>query len=328
MYGNIVANLEDLSAQEKERYHSLYCGLCHTLKSRYGNVTRMSLSYDLTFFIMLLNSLYEPSETITSNGCVLRQSSETTTVSEFTEYAADLSILLAYHKCLDDWNDERKVLAKTFSLALKRSYQEAAERRREQAHSIEEALGTISMLEAQRSDSLDASAQAFGAMLGNLMLYHHDHWSEVLYRLGYELGQFIYILDAALDLEDDRKTGSYNPFICAETDPSHIPMLLSTLMGNAADALERLPLVEDLHILRSVVYAGVWQRYNVAHPDALLPSQATCEERGHVHGNSVESTACSNSQAACEERSPVEPAPSTARTTDESALETPGYAHG
>ena len=32
-------------------------------------------------------------------------------------------------------------------------------------------------------------------------------------------------------------------------------------MGEATTAFEKLPLEQDLHLLRSVVYAGVWQKY-------------------------------------------------------------------
>lgn len=271
MFGNMIANMNDLNDEEKERYGSLYCGLCHTLKKRYGNSSRMSLSFDLTFFVLLLNSLYEPQEESSQMGCLMHPVPKTIAVSTFTDYAADLSVLLTYHKCLDDWHDERKKSSKVFSLALQKAYNNAVELRPVQAASIENAMRDIRGIENDDNSSLDAAAQVFGELLGFLLLCRRDHWSELLFRFGYELGRFIYVLDAALDLEDDRKSGSYNPFIAAETDSSHIFIMLNTLVGNAAQAMEKLPLVQDAHLLRSVIYAGVWQRYNstAADSDAL-----------------------------------------------------------
>lgn len=37
-----------------------------------------------------------------------------------------------------------------------------------------------------------------------------------------------------------------------------------TLMGRATALFERLPLEQDLALLRSILYAGVWQQYNAA----------------------------------------------------------------
>ena len=58
MFGYIECNRSKLSKEEQERYRSVYCGLCRNLKLRYGELERMSLSYDMTFVILFLSSLY------------------------------------------------------------------------------------------------------------------------------------------------------------------------------------------------------------------------------------------------------------------------------
>ena len=64
MFGYIECNRSKLSREELERYQSVYCGLCRTLKERYGELERMSLSYDMTFAVLFLSSLYEPAEKV------------------------------------------------------------------------------------------------------------------------------------------------------------------------------------------------------------------------------------------------------------------------
>ena len=113
MFGYIITNPETLSKEEKGRYGKYYCGLCHQLDARYGGVGRASLTYDMTFLSMLLSSLYELEETQGSRYCVSRPlKKHPYVVTPVTTYAADMNIILVYYQCLDDWNDDRNLVAK------------------------------------------------------------------------------------------------------------------------------------------------------------------------------------------------------------------------
>ena len=59
MFGYIVPVLTALSEEQKQRYHAYYCGVCHALRNRHGQISRLSLSNDMTFLALLLSSLYE-----------------------------------------------------------------------------------------------------------------------------------------------------------------------------------------------------------------------------------------------------------------------------
>ena len=65
-----------------------------------------------------------------------------------------------------------------------------------------------------------------------------------------------------MDLRQDRETGSYNPFASSGLEREEYREDLELLAAATADAFERLPLERDVHVLRSVLYSGVWQRYN------------------------------------------------------------------
>ena len=71
MFGFVVADAGALSEEEKERYRAVYCGLCLALRDRYGQLSRACLTYDLTFFVLLCNSLHEPAETQGASHCVM-----------------------------------------------------------------------------------------------------------------------------------------------------------------------------------------------------------------------------------------------------------------
>ena len=85
--------------------------------------------------------------------------------------------------------------------------------------------------------------------------------------MGARLGKFIYVMDAAMDYEDDAASGSYNPLVAMNASPEAVRESLELLAASVAEAFEKLPLERDLHLLRSVVYAGVWQQYNTKEND-------------------------------------------------------------
>lgn len=263
MFGIVTAQLSTVSNAEKERYHALYCGLCRALKTRYGQVSRAVLTYDLTFYIMLCDSLHEPDETTGAEHCLTHPMKKMPFAqSRFTDYAADLAVALAYHKCLDDWNDDRSKKARAAQAVLKAPYELARERIGGQCRSIERSMERGALIEADPEATPDAAAREFGDLLGTLFMHGQGIWTEAMHDLGYELGRFIYLMDAAVDFAADKEHGSYNPLAKLDMTPRDMETLLSVLIGRACAVFEKLPLERDLHLMRSILYAGVWQKFN------------------------------------------------------------------
>ena len=110
MFGYVTTNKPELKIREFARYKGFYCGLCRTLRSRHGFTGQMTLSYDMTFLILLLSSLYEPKTTRDNKRCMIHPGKKQMILQNaVTEYASDMNILLTEKHFLDDWEDERKV---------------------------------------------------------------------------------------------------------------------------------------------------------------------------------------------------------------------------
>ena len=60
MFGYVVLNKPEIKFKDFDMYRSFYCGLCRELRERYGISGQITLSYDMTFVILLLSALYEP----------------------------------------------------------------------------------------------------------------------------------------------------------------------------------------------------------------------------------------------------------------------------
>ena len=117
----VVVNKPELKFREFDVYRAYYCGLCHSLSKRHGLSGQLTLSYDMTFLVILLSSLYEPEHSVTSKRCIVHPLKRQNIISsEFTDYVADMNVILSYFKCLDDWHDDRSVLKLAYSKLLKK----------------------------------------------------------------------------------------------------------------------------------------------------------------------------------------------------------------
>ena len=98
----------ELKVREFYRYKAYYCGLCRTLKEEYGFRGRMTLTYDMTFLIILLSSLYETENREFPSHCPLHPVKKIPVIqNDIGEYGAKMNILLTYFKFEDDWKDEK-----------------------------------------------------------------------------------------------------------------------------------------------------------------------------------------------------------------------------
>ncbi len=268
MFGFIVANKEALTEQQLERYRGCYCGLCKALDQRHGLIGKMTLNYDMTFLVLLLSSLYEPQDSSGRGRCAIHPKQRLGFwQNKFTDYAADMNIALSYYKCIDDWRDERRLLRLGYARLLKPRYKKAMLQYPRQCRCIEECFTKIAEIEKNGCTLPDAAPNCFGQLMGCLLAYYEDdHWTETLERTGMALGKFIYAMDACLDLKSDKKHGRYNPlfsYTAADRD-SDFYELLTMLAGDCTLEFEKLPLVQDIDIMRNILYSGVWQKYQIA----------------------------------------------------------------
>lgn len=263
MFGYIVCSKKGLSEAEKARYQGLYCGVCKALRKEFGQIERLTLSYDMTFLALFLSALYEPEEKTYGCHCVMHPGKNKEIIeNKFTEYAASMNLALVYHKCMDDWKDEHKYTSLGYGKIIRQHYQQVEKRYPRQCRVIEESLREMEQIEKNPDSLADDAINCSGRMLSEVFVYEEDFWSSTLRNFGYELGRFIYLLDAVMDYEKDGKKKNYNPLFRMDKKPEDMKPFLMMAIGNAAEEFEKLPIVKDEHMIRNVLYAGVWQQYN------------------------------------------------------------------
>ena len=263
MFGYVTASVKELEKDQRERYRSVYCGICRQIRARSSGAARVVLSYDMAFLALLHMSLYEPHEEQGRGGCIVHPLRRTPwTDNGPVRYAADMNVLLGFRNAQDDWEDDRRRSAKWLASILEPHAIRIREAWPRQYAAVERCLEELSRLEKENCPDPDAPAAAFGQLMGELMVWQEDMWAPTLRRLGDALGRFIYLTDAAADYDKDLKHGAYNPFIASGRgkDPEAWEQYQLMAMGRCVDAFERLPLVQDKGLLDNILYSGVWIR--------------------------------------------------------------------
>lgn len=266
MFGYVTANKPELKMREFYKYKAYYCGLCRVLGKKYGFLGKLTLTYDMTFLVMLLTSLYETGTAEEEHRCVVHPlQKHKMLINEITEYAADMNIVLTYFHLMDDWKDEKSKLGYAGMKAFQRTYRKIAAKYPEKCQHIQECLAVLSECEKRNEQSIDEISRPFGKLMGELFLYRKDQWEEILREMGFYLGKFIYIMDAYDDIEKDKKENNYNVFLshCEEEGfDAWCEQAMTSVMAECTSRFERLPCLLDTEILRNILYAGVWGKFD------------------------------------------------------------------
>lgn len=260
MFGHVTVHRDSLEDADRARYQSHYCGLCRRLGAEYGARGRATLTYDMTFLSLLLGSLYREEEESGVLRCPanpLRKCSYVETPA--TRYAADLNLILARYKYLDDWRDDGSQRAGFRARLLEAPARRAAESRPWQERAIRDGIAQLTEWERKGELNPDKPAGCFGALMGELFVRQEDAHAPLLRQMGAALGRFVYLADAALDLREDLRQERYNPL--ASQPGADFTPALTMLMGDCTRCFEQLPLERDRSILRNILYAGVWVTY-------------------------------------------------------------------
>lgn len=216
MFGYVLPLREKLTEEQWQDYRASYCGLCHTLKERYGFLAQFLLNYDFTLLALMLQQEPQP-PCIRCRRCLAsplrgRRAGEP---HPSLDAAADISVLLVYWKLRDQLVDEgilRRIPALSMLTLFHRVFCRGQRKNPALHQKIGQQLQQLQQLELQNCPSLDRMADQFARIMTAMVPQDRDKPTRrVLEQLLYHLGRWIYLIDAWDDLEEDMARGRYNP---------------------------------------------------------------------------------------------------------------------
>ena len=269
MFGYVRVCKPELKVKEYEMYKAVYCSLCKHLGKKYGILSRLTLSYDFTFLALINMSLKDECEEFYNGRCAfnpIKKCNYCKSVASLDMPAAAAMIML-YYKLLDNISDEKGIKRLGFMILkpiFSGAHKKAAKEYPEIEETVKEYIQKQNELEKAENTSLDAAADPTAEALGKILSLCsvNDEQRRVLSRLGYCIGRYIYILDAACDLQEDINKDSYNVLKFQEkTDKEEIASKLYFCANEAALAFELLENKKFKSILGNIIYLGLEETF-------------------------------------------------------------------
>lgn len=283
MFGYVTIYKDDLKISEYNVFRAYYCGLCREI-GRCSQAARLGLSYDMTFLSILLSSLSENPLKTEMKRCIAHPLSKRAVAAgdKACEYSAHMSILLTYLKFADDWRDDKSISALCGMGVYFSAMRKIRKLYPEQYERIIAGLNNLDRLEKENCASADESADCFANILSALFtppFVKDEAVNRALSWLGYNIGRWIYLLDAYNDIDRDVKKKNYNPFLASysggsaeklkETLKENLSVTMTYTLSAACSAYELLPIQKNDAVLRNILYFGLKSRQ-----DAILKGKA------------------------------------------------------
>ena len=273
MTGYIRINKAELKVKEYETYKGLYCSLCKNLARRYTPLAQLFLSYDLAFLLLLRLSLADNCPEIVKKCCSYNPTVKCACVKEenILNSVSDLAIIISFFKIKDNIQDEHSIKKLAYILFLPIvacMYRKARKNAPGFDKIVSDSVARQRALETQ-SDAVCVDAAAEPSSFALSKIFSHNlsdtEQIELMSRLGYMLGRWVYLIDAADDLHEDCENDNFNAFAPEINSPdlcSSLERILETTVGEISLAFELLPVKRYRNIISNIIYDGLNQAQN------------------------------------------------------------------
>lgn len=278
MFGYIFPDKPELKVKEYELFKAYYCGLCKAIGASCGQMARFALNYDSSFLGMLISSFNDGPEVIRPERCIANPFVRKPVIkeSQALRYAADMNIILAYHKLKDDFKDEGSAKALALMGVFGPAFKKSSNRNGGKEENIRQRLQELGALEKQNCRSVDEASEPFARLTEEIFAYGplcgcSDN-EKVLRWFGYNIGKWIYIIDAYDDIEKDIKNKSFNPILnqfCYNNEEvtdfkagikDNISFTLTYTLSQVGKAFELLELKKNKEIIENIIFGGMYNK--------------------------------------------------------------------
>ncbi len=270
MFGYVNIDKPELKLKDYEIYRGVYCSLCKALGKEYSVFARFILNYDCTFLSLFILSRSNGCQGFSKGRCTFNPLKKCNYVKDSDSAlskGAALTIITSYYKLLDSIHDGSffkkavcTLVRPVFSLWHKKAmkkfplYEEA----------LKEMFYAQLECESDKNTFLDMAAEPTAKMLSCVFKAEARSETEeaVFSEFGYHLGRWIYLMDAAADIDEDRKSKNFNPFLLKLNEEERIDAdeqdaVISQSYYRLTKAYELMDIKRFKDILDNIIYSGL-----------------------------------------------------------------------
>jgi len=221
MFGYIKTYKPEMKIREFDAYKAVYCSLCKRLRKEYGFFARFTLNFDYTFLAMIRMSVCNSTIDVAKGRCPFNPFAKCNHIccqDDSLSFSSAVAMLMVYYKLKDTCHDEglfRKLGAYLLLPLAARWRKKAAKRYPEVNGIISDFCLEQEQLEKTATTSLDRCCHPTAQALSQIFSFgvREDEKKLALQALGYNVGKWVYLIDALDDWYDDQKKGRFNPLI-------------------------------------------------------------------------------------------------------------------
>ena len=211
MFGYISPDTPYLFKKDETLYKALYCGLCKSIGAGCGQTARTALTYDMAFTSALVHNIRGEDVKIKKERCAVHwfRRRPVAAVDETTIALGCVNTALAYFKLCDDKADgeKRGILRHLY----KNGYKRVLKRHPRVAEIISKQMQAQETLEKANCAIIDEACEPTANMMREISDYVLGEYSSAqTQKLFYNLGKWVYLIDALDDYDKDVKKSRFN----------------------------------------------------------------------------------------------------------------------
>ncbi len=218
MFGFVCIDKQELKVKEYESYKAVYCSLCRQLTRDYSFLSGFLLNFDCTFYAMMCMASSDVTPLFSRKRCrynPLKRCNYCESGQDFLSKSAALLILMSYYKLLDNINDSGffKRIGCIILKPLFSMWKRKAAAMYPHIHKACEQMYLSQCACEEKDACIDEAAEPTARLLAEVFseLSDSEKLRPAYEQFGYHLGKWVYLMDAIDDLDDDVKSGSFNP---------------------------------------------------------------------------------------------------------------------
>lgn len=277
MFGYVVLDKPNLLIKDYTLYKAYYCGLCRAIGKNAGQRFRLTINYDITFLALLAENMEREQPVLRERKCLTHPVGKIPMAEETETFRkiVHANTLLGYWKAADDVSDGGSAAKRAAKAFLKGQYKKARKVLPEFEKTLVTEYARLNRYEKENCADADLVADPFAKILVSLgeSFVKEDEKetpnAQNFFTLCYNLGRWIYFIDALDDLDKDFNEKSYNPFLVGVEELTEEKR--EEIFSAGADALRAAQsVIEDAYNkmeitvsegpLSNIVYLGLKKR--------------------------------------------------------------------